>query len=204
MQPKTLKTLGFVTIVVAVAAGVVSTMNRGGTSEAAETESGPLFPGLRDRINDVARIEVANKDGAFAVAREDGQWGIPDKGGFPVDFTKVKEVVLAVSKLDKVEKKTRNPELYERLGVDPGVTTDALRAAFRRRARELHCREHAGGERDRPPRVAGDQEREDQEGQHRRRPRLHRHAEAELEPGEPHEEPGRERDVAQRSRPLQA
>lgn len=125
MQAKTLKTLGFVTLVVAVAAGVVSTTNRGGTSEAAENETGPLFPGLRDRINDVARIEVANKDGAFTVAREDGRWGIPDKGGFPVDFTKVKEVVLAVSKLEKVEKKTRNPELYSRLGVEDVSAADA-------------------------------------------------------------------------------
>jgi len=125
MQTKTLKTLGFVTIVVAVVAGIVSTMNGGGTSEAAESESGPLFPELRERINDVAVVKVANKDGAFEVAREDGRWGMPKKGGYPVDFSKVKEVVLAISKLEKVERKTKNPELYSHLGVEDVSATDA-------------------------------------------------------------------------------
>ena len=125
MQPKTLKTLGLVTIAVAVVAGVVSTMKGGNTSAAAETETGPLFPQLHGRVNDVALLKIANKDGSFDVARTDGQWGMPAKGHFPVDFAKVKEVVLAIAKLEKVEKKTKNPSLFTKLGVEDVSAIDA-------------------------------------------------------------------------------
>lgn len=120
MNSKSLSTLGIATAVVAALAAVVVVV-RGGPSSASESDaaaSSLFFPDLAQHVNDVAAIEVANADGAFEVEKEDDGWGMPSKGGFPVDFSKVKEVVVAMSQLEKLEAKTKNPENFSKLGLE--------------------------------------------------------------------------------------
>ncbi|HVS09045.1 MAG TPA: DUF4340 domain-containing protein, partial [Planctomycetota bacterium] len=59
------------------------------------------------------------------VERKGETWGVADKGGYPVDVGKVKELVVAVSEFRIVDEKTRNPELYSKLGVEEVTAPEA-------------------------------------------------------------------------------
>jgi hypothetical protein len=83
--------------------------------------SGPLFPVLKERINDVAQVTVTGPDGSFTVERSGDRWGAKDKGGYPVDFGQVRPFVLGVAGFDVVEAMTSNPDYHHRLGLEePG------------------------------------------------------------------------------------
>lgn len=120
-----IKVLGIVTVALVGIATVVSQRERGMSASATEQDSGLLFPDLEARINDVARVEVIDKDGSFEVARQADSWGMPSKGGYPVDFTKVKQLVVEVSKLEKLEPKTATPAKFASLGVEDVSEPDA-------------------------------------------------------------------------------
>ncbi len=99
----------------AVTAAMVVSRKRAPESELVEAA---LFPGLAEHINDVARIEVKSKDQATTVRKDGERWVIENRDGFPAQFDKIKATVVTVSELEIVERKTRNKELYPRLGVE--------------------------------------------------------------------------------------
>ena len=118
------KVLGIVTVALIGIAIFVSIRDSG--PEAADDGLGsPLFPELSSRINEVARVEVVTPDGAFELAREADAWGMPSKGGYPVDFGKVKQLVVAIAELETLEKKTRTPAKFDALGVEDVDAPDA-------------------------------------------------------------------------------
>jgi len=116
---RTLGRLAAVTAVVVLGA-VVAVIAR---QDAAVTvlKDTRAFPGLEDRIPDIARIEMSwNRDGEVeqvTVAREDGTWRILEQGGYPADTGRVREFVLSLAELKLVEAKTADPDRYARLGV---------------------------------------------------------------------------------------
>jgi hypothetical protein len=80
-------------------------------------------------VNDVQSILIRSTDEEFLIARHDQDWGLENKGGYPVTFEKVKETILGLADLKIIEPKTSNPEYYDRLGVaepgEPGGVTGA-------------------------------------------------------------------------------
>ena len=116
MKPRTFLAFAAVTAATVVAAAVSYTAQ---PEPATVTASGePAFPGLDDRINDVARIVIADKDGKFALARADsGAWVAEDKFGYPADEARIRELVLGLADLHLAEAKTSRPERYDRLEV---------------------------------------------------------------------------------------
>jgi len=80
--------------------------------------SGPFLGDLSAHVNDAARVTITTSQGAFTVEKGDEGWGLQDKGGYPVDFNKVKAVVVGLSELEVAEEKTSNPEYYAKLGVE--------------------------------------------------------------------------------------
>ena len=92
----------------------------------AEPEPGtePLvFPGLADKVNTVASVSVkSDKEFTIRQASGGGAWEMAEKGNYPVNFEKVKAVVVGMAELRIAEEKTSKPELYAKLGVqDPGT-----------------------------------------------------------------------------------
>ena len=89
MKDKTLGVLIAVTVL-ALAAALVAYSMRAGPGPA---DGGPelLFPELGDRVNDVSALAVREGGATFRIVRVGDQWGLEDKGGYPVDFAKVKE-----------------------------------------------------------------------------------------------------------------
>jgi len=117
MKPKSIAILAVVTL--ALAAAAVWAIRERDTQAAPIARQGErVFPDLAKRINDVTALTVADKDSTFTVERTGETWGVADKGGYPVDVGKVKELVVAVSEFRIVDEKTRNPELYSKLGVE--------------------------------------------------------------------------------------
>lgn len=80
-----------------------------------------LYPGLVDRINTVATIDVIIPNFKFSIVRaEDGSWSVPEKGGYPVEFGTVKQAVVGMARLKPLAPKTARPELHAKLSLgDP-------------------------------------------------------------------------------------
>ena len=102
------------TVVVVGAAIIVSQQRAPETSR----EKIALFPQLAGRINDVSKVVVRDAQNTLTVQRVSDNWVIAEADNYPALVDKVKETVLAVADLKVIAKKTDNPELYERLGVE--------------------------------------------------------------------------------------
>ena len=110
-----------ITVLVVFAAVITSRKN-------APTVSGDkayVFPGLTDKINNVARIEVSGKDGTLSVKQEGKDWVIEQADDYPASFARVRKAAIAVAELKILSEKTSNPDYYAKLGVEDPAGKDA-------------------------------------------------------------------------------
>lgn len=113
MNSKSFFTLCAVTAVAAlVAAWAVSSRP---TIEASDFEGTPVFPGLLSQVNDVDTIEIRHKDGLFTIKSSEDGWVFADRDNYPVQEAKIGELLVKLSRLEKVEPKTKLAERYDRL-----------------------------------------------------------------------------------------
>ena len=91
----------------------------------ADPAAGYLFPGLIDRVNEVAKVEVENKDEAYTLAKTDAGWGMVERSGYAVPIDKVREITNQIAYFEILEQKTRTPSLYSKLSVEDVETPDA-------------------------------------------------------------------------------
>jgi len=120
MQQKNLMILGGVTLAALAVAAL--TLRDGGAAAPASASEKRLFPELSARINDVAEVHL-EKGGKSATLRKDGaQWRMTDRGGYPVQLEKVKELAVRVADLEIVEAKTAKKENHAKLAVEWPVT----------------------------------------------------------------------------------
>lgn len=122
MNPKNLIIVGTAAVVLLGAAllldrgnGTPSTISKDG----APNDAPLLFPGLADRMNDVTRVELADKNttAGLNLVRYDDYWGLEEKDGYPVQMNQVRQVIRSLAEMEKRERKTSNPELFDRLDV---------------------------------------------------------------------------------------
>lgn len=116
MNAKTLIGLGVATAALFAAAIVVNNQKEGAHSPTREAGR-KLFPELAKNVNAVAALDVTSKDGVIKLAKSGERWGVADKGGYPVDFDKVKQIVVAVSEFEILTELSKNPANYKKLGV---------------------------------------------------------------------------------------
>lgn len=114
MKRTSLLVLALITAVVVLAAIIARAGRR---SDPVDSAPENLYPTLSERVNDVHAIAVTSADEAFTIARHGEDWGLENKGGYPVKFEMIKEMLLGLAELKIVESKTSNPEYYDRLGV---------------------------------------------------------------------------------------
>jgi hypothetical protein len=115
MKQKSLLVLAGVT---AGAIAVALLASRGDGSSAADSARGPLYPGLYERVNDVARVRIEKAGKSVTLQREDGAWELADRGGYPAKFEEVKELVVRVAGLEIQEKLTARKENHAKLAVE--------------------------------------------------------------------------------------
>jgi hypothetical protein len=119
LRSRFLAALALVTVLAVLLAAYVVYDRQAGQRLAATPDL--LFPGLDDRINDVARVEVTTPAEAFTIERAEGErWVMPEKDGYPVRFETIKQAVVGMASLDPLEPRTADPARYDRLRVvDP-------------------------------------------------------------------------------------
>jgi hypothetical protein len=114
-------------VVVLILFGTLFALNSGDRSDTSRSGD-VLFPELKSRLNDIKVVTITDAEGEIALRREAdedgnspaGRWIAPDYGGYPVDTASLRRLLLAIADARKLEQKTSDPELYERLGVqDP-------------------------------------------------------------------------------------
>jgi hypothetical protein len=76
-----------------------------------------LFPDLMNVVNDVNEVVIETKEQTITLVRGEQTWEIKEKASYRADVEKVKKVIVGLADLRIHEPKTKNPELYERLGL---------------------------------------------------------------------------------------
>ena len=113
MKPKTLMILAGITLVVIVGAAFFGQERKDKPNQSGEL----VFPGLMAQINDIVEMTIETKDQTVTLVRQDEKWSVKEKGGYTASFEKVKPVLIGMAELRIREPKTKNPDLYEKLGL---------------------------------------------------------------------------------------
>lgn len=92
-------------------------------SEQANVARGTLmFPGLTAKLADAARIEITHQGTTITLARKGktakSPWGLVQRDLYPVQTTKLRGMLTALTELRLVEPRTSDPMLYSRLGLE--------------------------------------------------------------------------------------
>lgn len=77
----------------------------------------PVFPQLMSVINEISEMVVKTKEHTITLVRQESGWGIKEKAGYRANVEKVKGALVGLAELRLQDPKTKNPELYDRLGL---------------------------------------------------------------------------------------
>ncbi len=86
-----------------------------------------VFPGLAAKLPDVARITIESGGKTIALlpragGAPAGEWGLQERGGYPVRTDKLRSMLTGLTLLRQVSPRTSDPALYSRLGVENAGT----------------------------------------------------------------------------------
>jgi uncharacterized protein DUF4340 len=85
------------------------------------------LPGLAGRLGEVAAVDLRRSDLTATFRRQGERWLVAERGDYPANSGRVRQLVLAMAELTLVEPKTERPALYPRLEVeDPGKGKSSL------------------------------------------------------------------------------
>ena len=84
-----------------------------------------LHPDLTNRVNDVTKVVIRSPDSTVTLERQGDRWVMPEKAGYPVDFAKVRTLLVQLARLETIEQRTAKPELHSRLQVEDLGAPDA-------------------------------------------------------------------------------
>jgi len=113
MKSKTIGLLAGITIIGIVLAVFV---NREPSSNLPQSGQ-QVFPDLMSLVNDVNEVVIEANEQTMTLVRRDHTWGVKEKSGYRADVEKVKKTIVGLADLRILEPKTKNPELYDRLGL---------------------------------------------------------------------------------------
>lgn len=135
MSPKGFSILAGTTAI-AVALAAWSIVAREAQSPATASVDRPVVEGLVARLNEIGSIVVGTGASTITLARGDaGGWSVVERGGYPADAGKVRELALATAGLRQVETKTAARDRLPRLELeDPGAGAKSKRLELRDKA----------------------------------------------------------------------
>ncbi len=111
-----LKTIGLLAGMTMVGIMLAVVVNREPSSTIPETGQ-LLFPEFMSMVNEVNEVEIKTNEQTITLLRGEQIWGVKEKSSYRADVEKVKQVIVGLADLRIHEPKTKNPELYERLGL---------------------------------------------------------------------------------------
>ncbi|HEX6114474.1 MAG TPA: DUF4340 domain-containing protein [Geminicoccaceae bacterium] len=117
MNPKVFLILAAITAA-ATAAAVVAVLSQPAATTLQFVDE-PAFPALRENPDAVAKIIISTPEGTITLVRETGdRWAALERHGYPVDRRRVRDLVVALADMRLIERKTAQPEHYDRLEVE--------------------------------------------------------------------------------------
>ena len=122
MQQKGLIALLAVTFVAVILAAVSSL---GGGPNANPIIGKPVLSGLASRLAEVEQVALVQGDAKTTLARRDGQWVVAERGDYPADAQKLRQLLLGLAELVYVEPKTAEAKNYPRLEVEDAGARDS-------------------------------------------------------------------------------
>jgi hypothetical protein len=124
MTPKAFVVLAAITLIVTV--GAVYAVLSQPTTTTLRLVDEPAFPTLRENPDAVAKVIVTTPGGDITLVRETGdRWAALERYGYPVDSGRIRALVVALADMRLIERKTAQPEYYDRLQVEDPGTEDA-------------------------------------------------------------------------------
>lgn len=122
MNSKTLAAIAVVAIgLLAVAfwvTGSTEQAQQAATTERGAAATGPLFPELLEKANDVAKVTIETAEESLTLSKSGEQWVIENVNNYRINLTPLRDMVRNIALMEKVEKKTANPEFFPRLEVE--------------------------------------------------------------------------------------
>jgi len=122
MNRNTLLTLAVVTAALLLIAILVS-----GPGRHTDESGALLLPDLRSTLNEIDHISIVGKGGIniASLDKDETQWTLAERGSYPVDLGKLRQLLITLADAIIIEEKTANPEFYDRLGVEDVAQEDA-------------------------------------------------------------------------------
>lgn len=117
MTPKSFVKLAGIAVASALLAIVTFAANNqwGGGKTGGEK----LVPTLAESIRQVTGLEIRQGEETVALERaQNGTWSLKSRGGYPVDVTKVRALLVGLGQAELVEPKTSKPDRYAALELD--------------------------------------------------------------------------------------
>ncbi len=128
MTPRTLVIL-VILGVVAIAGGWYFGIDTLPTNQRSADAGKLMFPDLAPRLQQATKIEVVHQGKPTVIEqREVGdqvRWGLADRGGYPVQETKLRAMLTALTELRLVEQRTADPAQFATLGVEDPNAKDS-------------------------------------------------------------------------------
>ena len=119
----------FIAVALALAVFAAIALRQESVTVSNQDAGNKIFPGLISKVNDVALISVQKDAQTLTIKRNDNQWQVVDKDGYPANITKVKQTILGIADFETVEAKTKKPENYKQLDVDDKASVVTLQDA---------------------------------------------------------------------------
>ena len=86
----------------------------------------PLLPGLIDQINDIEVVSIEHSEQTLTFLRDhNGVWTLMEENGYPANKERIRNVLIGLSHLEKIEQKTALPEFYPDLQVEDHTDKNA-------------------------------------------------------------------------------
>jgi len=101
----------YILLAVTVLVVVAAVMSQRSTDEA-PVSYGLHAPELGDRIDAVRVVEIETGADSLRLVRTHDDWLAENRGGYPANADRVRRLVLGLSRLRRLEKKTSDPERY--------------------------------------------------------------------------------------------
>lgn len=121
MNRNNLIALAAITLTVVVTAVVVVSKERAPMAMDEE----PLLPALVENVNQAAVITLASNRDKTILEYDGETWRIANSDDYPALFEKVRALLINLTELRTLERKTNNPDLYSRLQVQDPAQKDS-------------------------------------------------------------------------------
>ncbi|MBC93573.1 MAG: hypothetical protein CMM38_08010 [Rhodospirillaceae bacterium] len=91
--------------------------------------SEPVFKALRSNPESAAKIDIKSRFGEFLLTRSNGIWITPDRFSYKVEENDVRRLLVGLSDMRYIERKTSIPERFNRLEVED-INSDESESAY--------------------------------------------------------------------------